>query len=327
MKISAIVPVYNTEKQVGRCIDSIRAQTYPEWELILVDDGSTDGSLAVLKEYEKKDSRITIIHQDNAGPGLARNTGIEHASGDYIVFVDSDDVIKPKYFEKLSNETSDVVFIDINQVDENFNILREEHMSDYQSLSKDDFLRSQMTGKILWGGVRKAVKRQILQNNGIKFTEHKIGEEAIYSFLLLYYAESFSFIKGAVYEYVNRVGSQSDTKDNDPWGGVANAMMKITKQMGIYEKYADTINAFILTAAIVSLDKMAQNYSYNDFRSKGKQRIRSAKLLLDMTYSIDKKHMQKKAVVLLPLFKLEILPIIYIASLLANAFKNSTRSD
>lgn len=155
MTISAIVPVYNTEKLVGRCIDCVIAQTYPDWELILVDDGSTDGSLSVLKEYETKDSRIKVIHQENAGPGLARNKGIQNASGDYIVFIDSDDVIKPDYFEKLSHETADVVFIDINQVDEDFHVLHEEHMSDYQSFSKENLHRSQMTGKIPWGGYAK----------------------------------------------------------------------------------------------------------------------------------------------------------------------------
>ena len=75
--ISAIVPVYNTESLVGRCIDSVIAQTYLDWEMILVDDGSTDGSLNVLKSYEAKDSRIKVIHQDNAGPGPARNKGIQ----------------------------------------------------------------------------------------------------------------------------------------------------------------------------------------------------------------------------------------------------------
>lgn len=152
MTISAIVPVYNTEKYVAHCIDSIIAQTFSDWELILVDDGSKDGSLEVLKAYEKKDSRIKVIHQENTGPGLARNRGIKEATGTYIVFVDSDDIINTNYFEQLSKETADVVFIDINQVDENFNVIHEEHMSDYQSLSKDDFIRSQMTGKILWGG-------------------------------------------------------------------------------------------------------------------------------------------------------------------------------
>lgn len=155
MKISAIVPVYNTEKLVGRCIESVLAQSFPDWELILVDDGSRDGSLNVLREYEKKDTRLKVIHQENAGPGIARNRGIKEATGDYIVFIDSDDVIKPEYFEKLSKETADVVFIDINQVDEDFSVLSQEHMSIYKSLSKNDFLRGQMTGKILWGGYER----------------------------------------------------------------------------------------------------------------------------------------------------------------------------
>lgn len=148
MLISVIIPVYNAENFIRRCVDSVLGQTYSKWELIPVDDGSTDSSLRILKEYEARDSRIKVIHQENAGPGLARNKGIENASGDYVVFIDSDDVITPDYFEKLSHETADVVFIDVDQVDEEFNFLHKEHMSDYKSLTKDDLLRSQMTGKI-----------------------------------------------------------------------------------------------------------------------------------------------------------------------------------
>lgn len=158
MKISAIVPVYNSEKYVARCIDSIIAQTYSNWELILVDDGSVDNSLSILHEYEKHDSRIKVIHQSNAGPGIARNTGIQNATGDYIIFVDSDDKIIDNYFDLLSKKNEDVVFIDIDQVDGRFHLLKEEHMSSYQNLAKDDFLRRQMTGKINWGGAARQSK-------------------------------------------------------------------------------------------------------------------------------------------------------------------------
>lgn len=314
MKISVVIPVYNTEKQVGRCIDSIRAQIYPDWELILVDDGSTDGSLTVLMEYEKKDSRITVIHQNNAGPGLARNTGIEHASGEYLVFVDSDDVIKPDYFEKLSKQTADVVFIDIDQVDEEFTVLQQEHMSDYQLLSKDDFIRGQMTGKILWGGVRKAAKLSLIKNNGILFSEHKIGEEAIYSFLLMHYASSFSFIKGSVYEYVNRSDSQSHQESLDPWGGVALALKDRIISMGLYEVYADTLNAFIATATIVSLDKIAQRYEYTDYKRKAKSRLDKYHSEIDMNYKVDKAHISMKALLLLPFLQTNLIFPLYIAS-------------
>ncbi len=315
MTISAIVPVYNTEKFVGRCIESVIAQTYSYWELILVDDGSTDGSLSVLKEFEAKDSRIKVIHQDNAGPGLARNNGITHALGDYVVFIDSDDVIKPDYFERLSHEAADVVFIDINRVDDNFNVIHKEYMSDYLALSKDDFLRCQMTGKILWGGVRKAVKTNLLLKNKIEFTEHHVGEEAIYSFLLMHYAKSFSFIKGPVYEYVNRSGSQSDTKDDDPLSGVAIALKEKVEQMGLYDQYANTINAFIATATIVSLDKMAGKYNICDYRQKAKKRVQRYHREIDVDFPVDFKHMDIKAKLMYPFLLRQHVNFIYTVSL------------
>lgn len=100
-KISIIVPVYNTEGYLCKCIDSILNQTYKFFELILVDDGSTDNSLNICKEYEEKDKRIKVFHKENGGQGSARNLGIDKAEGEYIGFVDSDDFIHPRYYEIL----------------------------------------------------------------------------------------------------------------------------------------------------------------------------------------------------------------------------------
>lgn len=152
MKISVIVPVYNSEKYVRRCIESVIMQTYQNWELIMVDDGSEDNSLTILYEYEKQDSRIKVIHQDNKGPGNARNKGINHATGDYIVFVDSDDRIDENYFSLLSKKTEDVVFINVVQINETTKRKKKEYMSKYSHFSKDRLLRQQLTGKINWGG-------------------------------------------------------------------------------------------------------------------------------------------------------------------------------
>lgn len=286
MKISVVVPVFNSENYIKRCIDSITAQTYPEWELILVDDGSTDSSMSILEEYEKADKRIKAIHQENCGPGIARNTGISLATGDYLVFVDSDDIITNDYFYRLSKETSDVVFIDIDQVDENLSLLCEEHMSKYNSLAKDQFIRYQMTGRIPWGGVRKCVKLNLIRKYGILFSEHKIGEEAIYSFMVLYFAQSFSFIEGTVYRYINRQGSQSDSIDDDPWGPVAKSLSDRIHELGIYEKYANTLNAFMTTAAVVSLSRMANHYLLKDYKNKAKKRILSYQNAIDHNYVI-----------------------------------------
>jgi len=99
--ISVIVPIYNSEKYIAACLDSILAQTYKELEIILVDDGSTDGSMRICKDYALKDNRIRMIHQENGGSTKARKTGLEAAQGEYISFVDSDDWIEDCFYETL----------------------------------------------------------------------------------------------------------------------------------------------------------------------------------------------------------------------------------
>lgn len=101
--LSVIVPVYNVKKYLKKCLDTILAQTYKQIEVIIVDDGSTDGSAKICDEYKKKDVRITVVHKKNAGLGLARNTGLQLISGKYVTFVDSDDYLDKRLFEKLMN--------------------------------------------------------------------------------------------------------------------------------------------------------------------------------------------------------------------------------
>ena len=96
-EISVIVPVYNVERYLTRCIDSILAQTYQNFELILVDDGSTDGSGTLCDSYMKKDSRIKVIHKKNGGLSDARNSGIDAAEGEFLSFIDSDDWVRPDF--------------------------------------------------------------------------------------------------------------------------------------------------------------------------------------------------------------------------------------
>ena len=212
MKISVIVPVYNAEIYLEKCIASVVQQTYSDWELILIDDGSQDNSGKIIDDAANKDERIIAIHQKNAGPGIARNHGIEEATGDYVVFLDSDDYIDKDYFELLAPraEKSDLVFVDVLQVTSDNKLLKDEKMSKYKVWNKDRIIRSQMTGKIPWGGVRKAVRLKLLKENNISFTSHDIGEEALYSFQALHAAENVSFLdEKPVYFYVNHDNSQS----------------------------------------------------------------------------------------------------------------------
>lgn len=113
-KISVIIPVYNVEKYLSQCLDSITNQTFKDFECICVNDGSTDNSLKILEEYVKKDNRFKVINQVNSGNSQARNTGINNSNSEYIVFIDSDDFVSSDYLEKLLNiaikENSDIVY-------------------------------------------------------------------------------------------------------------------------------------------------------------------------------------------------------------------------
>lgn len=112
LKVSVIVPVYNAEKYLGECVDSILAQTLRDIEVILVDDGSTDTSSSICDAYAEKDSRVQVIHKANGRAASARNAGLKIAQGEYIAFVDSDDWIAPEMYEKMLAAGADVCLCD-----------------------------------------------------------------------------------------------------------------------------------------------------------------------------------------------------------------------
>lgn len=123
LSFSIIVPVYNAEKTLEKCLDSIIAQTITDYEVILIDDGSADHSLNICKRYEMQNKKIRVYHQQNCGPSAARNVGLELAAGEWICFVDSDDSINESYLQDILDAEqrfeADVIFIGHNKVDEN----------------------------------------------------------------------------------------------------------------------------------------------------------------------------------------------------------------
>lgn len=123
--ISVIVPVYNVEKYLSECIDSILAQTYANFELILVDDGSKDKSGEICDDYAARDKRIRVFHKQNSGAASARNVGLDGMKGSYFVFIDSDDIIDEEYLETMINQIGDVdiIAVDIFRFDSNGKLL------------------------------------------------------------------------------------------------------------------------------------------------------------------------------------------------------------
>lgn len=319
MKFSVIVPVYNAEKYLEKCILSVLNQKYENWELILVDDGSKDSSPRIADKYAEKDNRIIVIHQKNAGPGIARNNGIEKATGEFIIFLDSDDYIDEDYFALLEPkaQNTDVVFIDVVQVNKEGKKLNNELMSVYKSWDKNRILRSQMTGKIPWGGVRKTVRRSILTENNIRYTEHKVGEEALYSFKIIYAAKSIDFLdEKPVYCYVNHEGSQSKTIMEDPWGGVAKTLSGYLKEQKIYKEFATTVNAFVATATVVSIDRINMLYKGKEKKQHLSKRMIDFERDYDVKVGIDCESMSVKAKIFIPFLKRGITwPIIFSSNL------------
>ena len=323
MKISAVVPMYNAERYIQRCIRSVQNQTYDNWELIVVDDGSVDSSALLVGSMAESDERIRILHQENAGPGRARNYGIKESTGDYIVFIDSDDFVDSDYFALLTQRDEDVVFIDVKQVTNDGGAIKNEKMSCYQKWSLDRLIRSQMTGKIPWGGCRKAIRSEILKQYQIEFTYHCIGEEALYSFKILNAARTVGFIDTkTLYYYVIHSNSQSKLITSDPWGDIVVCLKNYFIQHDLYDQYADTLNALNVTATVISLDRINHMYNGKQIRVEATTRLDQFFALYDKRAGIDYKNMDYKAKFFTPFLLCGCYQSVMFCSKLRNAWFN-----
>lgn len=213
--ISIIVPVYNVENYLCECLDSLIGQTYPNIEIVCVNDGSTDQSGAILESYASKDNRIKIISQTNAGLSEARNSGLKHASGDYIMFVDSDDWVDLNVCEKAIEENVDVVFWSYYREYDNKSLKTqlygdEKLYWDEKTISQ---LHKRMVGLsgielrnpaqtdsliTLWG---KLYKRVVLE--GIEFVDTDLigSEDTLFSISVFFYVKTAAYLPNLHYHY------------------------------------------------------------------------------------------------------------------------------
>ena len=172
-KISIIIPVYNVEKYLSICLDSILAQSFTDFEVICINDGSDDKSLEILNEYKNKDSRIRVISQENAGVSAARNRGLNVANGEYISFVDPDDWIEPDCYEiaynKAVNTNADMLFFGAKYVTDE--IVEEKNLKSlYICLEENDNLNEMIhITHTIWN---KLFKNSFLKKHNIKFAEN-----------------------------------------------------------------------------------------------------------------------------------------------------------
>lgn len=218
--ISIIVPVYNVEKYIKRCIKSVQQQIYSNWELILIDDGSSDKSLSICRDYEKKDHRIKVFSQSNAGVSSARNRGLNQASGHYVTFIDGDDYwMDVNYLKTIVLSIDKDVIYSPNLVLQYPNgAIRKENGASYLHTNEVNekpalFLASNMK-RNRWGCVFFVIKKSIIDQNNTRFNESiLIGEDADWVFRVLLNAQNMVILDKTNYVYrVNRLGSAMTVK-------------------------------------------------------------------------------------------------------------------
>jgi glycosyltransferase involved in cell wall biosynthesis len=221
MKVSIIIPVYNSEKYLGRCLDSILAQTYSKLEIILVNDGSKDGSLALCELYAKEDARVILINQVNKGPAAARNVGIKSATGEYIGFVDSDDFIDASMYENLGSIASklgpDIVVSNFIQYDSNnvTNTIIRNSLPYGKLLSRNEIKEYFIIPYYCGGGLgiipslwNKIYKTDFIKTNYFTIDETLIrAEDYWFNFYAFKSATTIFAIDRAFYHYFKNEGS------------------------------------------------------------------------------------------------------------------------
>jgi len=318
IKISVIIPVYDSEQFLKKCLDSVLAQNYTNWEVIAIDDGSTDNSYKILMDYADKDARFLVFTQENKGPGLTRNRAMRNASGDYFVFLDSDDWIEKDYFQAIVDnvmyERSDVIFVDVIQEDPSGKLIKKETMSAYKGKNKDIILRHQMTGKLPWGGCRKSVKASLIVDNNICYSHDPVGEEAVFSFKVLSASSKISFIDKALYHYVNHPNSQSKKGNEDPLGEVCVKMTAYLKEINSYQEYRTTLCSFGFTALIVSIYRITQYNKFMDALRKSRDALKKYKKTYG--FELDEDSLELRTRCVLPFaIRNMLLPIVVIAKL------------
>ena len=278
--LSVIIPVYNVENYLNECLDSVTSQTLKEMEIICIDDGSTDNSPYILKEYQKKDSRIKIITKENGGQATARNLGIKEAQGEYIAFVDSDDFIEPTMFEKLYTKAKDYN-LDItmckiatynNQTKEIKDNVWYYMLGVFRDFEKDIFSHKdtkEFTCNIAVTPYNKIYKTTLLKENNILFPEGLIFEDEKFFYDTYLRAKRVSIVDEFLYYYrINRKGSTVDTiKDNDfsDIVPISKLIRETFKETDNYEDYKILLSNRFIHLQLARFTQTSQKYKENFF--------------------------------------------------------------
>ncbi len=291
MKISIIIPVFNTSTYLKQCVQSILQQDFKDYEIILVNDGSTDSSANICNYYSERYNFITTIHKSNGGLSDARNKGLKCAKGDFVLFIDSDDYIEANSLSAINasieeNENVDVIFLEAIKVySDNKKVplgdgYKKEHI--YKKSREEVLVHLSKLSKFPASACTKLVRRTLLVDNKIYFKKGLLSEDVDWTIRLLMYAKSFNYCPNLYYYYrQNREGSITNNRNLRNTESLLEIIRKWSKKLettGIQNIIKKCIYAFLSYEYIMIL--LLYGNLNNVEKAKVKQEIKSFSWLL-----------------------------------------------
>lgn len=292
IKVSVIVPVYNAGKYLKQCLDSILNQTFKDFEVICVNDGSTDNSAEILEKYAKQDCRIILISQENAGVSAARNTALDRAQGDYIAFVDSDDYIKKNFLSALyatAQDTgaditaSDIVYDKDGRLQGNNYLSRQTFKVKEPLVSTNQDKARFVKSKVI---CNKLYRAKLLNNNNIRFVRDvKFGEDIYFLFVASMLASSIALTRKTCYYYrINKAASTYGAFSSNLVFDLIKSLDNINEYIhseieneDIRKEYFDLFHSFAINMFYAWIREVAEPYK-TEFKNMVEERMKKISL-------------------------------------------------
>ena len=266
--ISVIVPIYKAEKYLHRCVDSLLAQTFQDFEVLLVDDGSPDRSGEICDEYAKKDSRVRVFHKENGGVGSARNLGLKVSKGEWIAFLDSDDTFKKDYLYRMYGESCNVDGVicgfEIYSNEEMSNIVRLPEIENVNDLEVIWLALGKLEAEhYIWNHIYKS---SIIRSNEINFREISTGEDTLFNLEYFRYAKAITILSYVGYVHYDNPNSLSKGYRVD-YDGFYNEYMRLFPivfdcEKNHTRKYFEFVKMSYLYGYIFNIKAMGSPFSY-----------------------------------------------------------------
>ena len=284
-KVSIIVPIYNVEQYLPRCIESLVNQTLQDIEIILVNDGSTDNSGKIAKEYcEKYKEKIIYLEKKNGGLSDARNYGMPYATGEYIAFLDSDDYIEKNAYEEMYNKAQEenADYVECDFIWEYPNKIREDKRIEY----KDKHEMLSFVRVVAWN---KLIKRSLLEENNIKFPKGLRYEDVEFTYTLIPHLEKTADVNKCFVHYTQRQNSIANVQ-NERTAEIFTVLQHVIdyyKAHGLYDEYKDELEynyaRYLLCSSLKRMCKIQD-------KSKRKELIKKTWIELNRKYPEWKKN-------------------------------------